>query len=101
MANPSYFDEAARERQKKSTMACEMCRKRKVLHPSQEVKDADSTGEMYLQRPLTSNLQLLCQILVPVRRQHSSQTTRATTTGNRPIFPTRLIGIMYLISENG
>jgi hypothetical protein len=33
MANPPYFDDAARERQKKSTMACEMCRKRKVLTP--------------------------------------------------------------------
>lgn len=40
MVNPSFFDghaeglsaavAAARDRQKKSTMACEMCRKRKV-----------------------------------------------------------------------
>jgi hypothetical protein len=40
MANPLFFEEhgegfaaaaaAARDRQKKSTMACEMCRKRKV-----------------------------------------------------------------------
>ena len=56
MANPPYYDDSAaavavvaRDRLKKSTMACEMCRKRKVLttirHGTYLI-----TGKMYFQR---------------------------------------------------
>ena len=43
-----------------------------------------SPGEMYIQRFFTSYVQFLCQILVPMCRQHSSQEKRSPTTGNQP-----------------
>lgn len=61
-ANSLYGDDpaaaaaagAARDRQKKSTMACEMCRKRKVLAKLQSGK-LTCAGKMHFQRYIAND----------------------------------------------
>jgi len=69
---------AVRDRQKKSTMACEMCRKRKVTDGQRDTANLFA-GEMHLLRSLPDDMQLLHQVFLPMRRQHRTQTTGATS----------------------
>ena len=61
--NPPYYNDspvaaaasAARDRQKKSTMACEMCRKRKVI-TNTLISELICIGKMHFQRYFPSDV---------------------------------------------
>jgi hypothetical protein len=63
MANPPYHNDsaaaaaeaAARDRQKKSTMACEMCRKRKAISDTL-YKKLICIGKMHFQRYIANHV---------------------------------------------
>lgn len=91
--NPLYMDDsisvaatAARDRQKKSTMACEMCRKRKVSPNQSKMGTNCVPGEVHIQRQFANDVQLLCEIFLSMCCQHCTQTKRSTAKGKTSPF---------------